>query len=211
MVNRKSRSRDFKRNKPTRPPHKRVLIVCEGSKTEPNYFAEIRQKFRLSGTHVRIINGDGTSPIQVVNTALATFGESREYELVYAVFDRDDHPTYHDAIARAEAHKSKLKNSAREPVAFEAVVSVPCFEVWFLMHFQDVTAWEHRDMILSRLRGHVPDYTKGRAQMYKLTAEMIPAAKVRAVAERAKNGRLPGTAIYTDADILVAVLHALKA
>ena len=148
--------------------------------------------------------------MQVVNTALHTFAESREYELVYAVFDRDDHPTYHDAILRAEAHKSKLKNSAREPVAFEAVVSVPCFEVWFLMHFQDVTAWEHRDVILSKLCGHVPGYSKGRAQMYKLTADKILAATARATAERDKNKRLPGDAIYTDADMLVAILCGLR-
>ena len=186
-----------------------MLIVCEGSKTECNYFDEIRQKFRLSGTHVKIINGEGTAPMQVVNTALAAFQESREYELVYAVFDRDDHATYHDAIARAEAHKSKLKNSAKEAVAFEAVVSVPCFEVWFLMHFQDVTTWEHRDVILSKMRAVVPGYSKGRVGMYRLTAKDMPAATQRAIAERAKNDRLPGNAIYTDADMLVAVLHSL--
>ena len=44
----------------------------------------------------------------------------------------------HDAIKRAEAHEVKLKNRDRVKVRFEAVVSVPSFEVWFLMHFCDI-------------------------------------------------------------------------
>jgi RloB-like protein len=206
---RRSRSRNFNRQKATRPPHNRVLIVCEGSKTEPNYFDDIRIKSRLSQTHVRIINGQGTQPIQVVDTALATFAKSREYEIVYAVFDRDDHTTYHDAVARAEANRKKLKNNDRKTVLFEAVVSVPCFEVWLLMHFQDVTAWEHRDIIISKLQTHVPSYSKGRKGMYSLTASGIPLATQRAIAERAKNGRLPGNSIYTDVDSVVTTLHKL--
>ncbi len=39
--------RDLKRKTPNRPPYDRILIVCEGAKTEVNYFEEIRQEARL--------------------------------------------------------------------------------------------------------------------------------------------------------------------
>ncbi len=209
----KNKSRNaasYKRGAPKRPPYDRVLIVCEGSKTEPNYFNEIRQAFRIPGTDVRVINGNGTQPLQVVDTALAVFKESPEYEQVFAVFDRDNHPTYHDAIRRAEANNHKLKNSERQKVRFEAVASVPSFEVWFLMHFQSVAAWLERDVVLQQLRARVPSYAKGQADMYARTRADIPRAKREAVARRRENDRLTGNAIYTDVDRLVDTLHALK-
>ena len=67
--------------------------------------------------------------MQIVEYALDTFKGNPEFEQVYAVFDRDDHTTYHDAIRRAEAHESKLKNRDKEKIRFEAVASVPNFEV----------------------------------------------------------------------------------
>lgn len=187
-----------------------MLIVCEGSKTEPNYFEEIRQEFRIPGAHVKVISGNGTAPLQVVNTALEAFKEVPDYEQVFAVFDRDDHQSYHDAITRAEANASKLKNREKQRIRFEAVASVPSFEVWFLLHFRAVTAWLHRDQVMQQLREHVPGYAKGQKDMYAKTRADIPKAKKQAVARRRENARLPGDAIYTDVDRLVDALHALR-
>lgn len=209
----KNKSRNassFKRRPPVRPPYHRVLIVCEGSKTEPNYFEEIRQEFRIPSTHVKVISGNGTAPLQVVDTALETFRKIPDYEQVFAVFDRDDHQTYHHAIMRAEANASKLKNREKQQVRFEAVASVPSFEVWFLFHFRAVTAWLHRDQVMQQLREHVPGYSKGQKDMYAKTRADIPKAKTQAVARRRENARLSGDAIYTDVDRLVDALHTLR-
>ena len=46
--------RDLKREAPKRPPYPRVLIVCEGAKTEVNYFEEIRQEARLPTVNLRV-------------------------------------------------------------------------------------------------------------------------------------------------------------
>jgi hypothetical protein len=45
----------LRRKKPTRPPYDRILVVCEGKKTEPNYFDEIRIEARISAIHVRAL------------------------------------------------------------------------------------------------------------------------------------------------------------
>lgn len=39
--------RDISRKKRTRELYKRVLIVCEGQKTEPLYFNSLREEYRL--------------------------------------------------------------------------------------------------------------------------------------------------------------------
>ena len=83
-----------------RASYDRILIVSEGSKTEPNYFGEIRQAYRLHTANVEVRPSElGTAPIQVVQYAkeLFEFGDKhkniqpRAFEQVYAVFDRDDH------------------------------------------------------------------------------------------------------------------------
>ena len=155
----------MKRRQPVRQPYDRVLIVCEGAKTEPNYFLEIRRAERLASAHVRIIPSElGTEPLQIVESAIAEFEKDRGFDRIYVVFDRDDHRTYANAIARAEAINGRMKNDEKEQVSFEAIVSVPSFELWLLLHFADIQAWFHRDEIAQRLRQHIAAYTNPRAQ-----------------------------------------------
>ena len=85
----------------TRPAYDRILIVCEGKKTEPLYLDDIRKTFRIPSAHLRVLHSDlGTEPRQVVDFAERKFLETRKFEWVYAVFDRDSHRTYHEALAR---------------------------------------------------------------------------------------------------------------
>lgn len=95
-----------------RASYDRILIVSEGSRTEPNYFWEIRVAHRLHTANVAVQPSDlGTEPIQVVQYAKALFEngdlrrqiQPRAFEQVYAVFDRDDHRTYFDALQFAES------------------------------------------------------------------------------------------------------------
>jgi len=90
---------------------------------------------------VRVVHAGRTQPRQIVDDAEALFNESREYEHVYAVFDRDDHATYHNALTRAEQLDNTLRNDEKKLVRFFAVPSVPCFELWLLLHFENVLAF----------------------------------------------------------------------
>jgi hypothetical protein len=89
------------RKKGTRPPYPRVLIVTEGKKTEPQYLDEIRRQERIPSAHVVVLDSQyGTEPRQIVDYAADLFRErGREFDRVFAVFDRDEHRTYHDALA----------------------------------------------------------------------------------------------------------------
>jgi len=47
-------ARELLRRKAQRQPAERLLIVCEGSKTEPLYLGEIRQQLRLPAANVQV-------------------------------------------------------------------------------------------------------------------------------------------------------------
>ena len=202
-----------------RASYDRILIVSEGSKTEPNYFREIRSAYRLHTANVEVQPSElGTAPIQVVQYAQALFEngdrhkniQSRAFEKVYAVFDRDDHNSYYAALTLAASLDGKLRNDTKQPVAFQAIASVPSFELWLLLHFEDVRAPLHRDEVMRRVKLHIPEYDKGASNTFAVTGRHLSAATQRAerLAERfaAHTAPEPFTAIVE----LVRLLTTLR-
>ncbi len=204
-------ARQLARKQGQRPPYDRVLIVCEGRKTEPLYFDDIRRQNSLPSAHVRVLpSGFRTEPRQVVDFAEQEFLRTRAYERVYAVFDRDTHLTYHDALIRATALNGRYRNDEGRPVRFGAVVSVPCFELWLLLHFEDTQAfWNHRETI-ERLTQHIPSYEKGMTGVYALVEPHLDVATERARRLRARFVAENGTDPFTSVDELVEFLRAIR-
>ena len=166
----RQQARDLRRREALRAPFERVLIVCEGEKSEPLYISDIRSDYRLATANVQVLSSAfGTQPLQVVEYAEMLFRggdrskaiQPRAFDRLVAVFDRDDHASYHQALAKAEALNGKLKNDADESVPFQAAASVPCFELWLLLHFEDVHAPIHRNEVYDRLKPYLPGYDKG--------------------------------------------------
>lgn len=187
--------KQLERKQGRRASYDRILIISEGSKTEPNYFREIRAAYRLHTANVEVRPSElGTAPIQVVQYAQDLFisGDShkniqpRAFEKVFAVFDRDSHESYHQALALAESLNGKLKNDAKQLITFQAIASVPSFELWLLLHFEDVLAPLQRDEVFRRLRQYIPNYEKGANNTFANTSQAIAIATERAerLAER---------------------------
>ena len=209
--NRSRSSKDLEREKPKRAAHDRILIVCEGSKTEPNYLREIRQAARISSMDLHVVHSSkGTEPKQVVESAEEEFLRTKAYERVFAVFDRDDHKTYANALDMAEARDKKWKNDEGVAARFEAIASVQSFELWLLLHFEDIKAFLHRTETLKRVKKHIDGYEKGSKGTYAATVKHIQTAIDRATALKAKFNRKPGDEAYTDMHDLVKLLRALK-
>ncbi len=204
--------RDTDRKPPSREPNIRVLIVCEGSKTEPLYFDAIRKKYRLPATKIMVLaNTSGTQPRQVVNDACTFFEDyGKEFDHVYAVFDRDDHTTYYDALNRAAELNNKFKNDFYKKIPFSAIASVPCFELWLLLHFEDVFEYQHRDAIYEKLKKHLPEYKKGTTNMYSVTEEHLPKAITRAKTMCGTSNVKAGDKPYTNVYELVEKLQSIK-
>lgn len=107
----------------TRDEKDRFLIVCEGIRTEPNYF----RKFPVPRDVKEIdIRGVGDNTIRLVEEAKRIRGKEKyKYDQVWCVFDRDSFPLEHfnNAIALAEREGIKVAYSNE------------AFELWYLLHF----------------------------------------------------------------------------
>lgn len=190
-------------------PYDRMLIVCEGAKTEVNYFSAIRREKRLPNADIAIVPSDyGTAPLQIVQYAIDKFKEDKRFDRVYAVFDRDDHDSYHNALAKAGATDKKLTNDAGAKVRFAAIPSVPNFELWILLHFRDVLAPIHRDAVYAELKKQAvyPTYTKNSPTVFSDTKARLPEATARAEKLRENFDAHDGNDPYTDADRLTGEL-----
>lgn len=211
--------KQLERKQNRRASYDRMLIVSEGSRTEPNYFKEIRAEYRLHSANVEVQPGVlGTEPIQVVEYARELFESGdphkgirpRVFEQVYAVFDRDDHRTFHDALARAKELNGKLKNDLKRPIKFAAIPSRPSFEFWLLLHFEDIKHLMPRGDVMRRLKHHIPGYEKGSDRAFAATKAnlQMAIARARVLAEKAGPGddEEPYSGIYE----LVELLTRLK-
>lgn len=106
---------------------KRILIVCEGEKTEPNYFRSIKKALPPGVATVDVF-GLGMNTLSLVDGAKNRRDQaSVPYDEVWVVFDRDsfEPSDFDNAI-----HKAK---SARMNAAW----SNEAFELWYLLHFKD--------------------------------------------------------------------------
>jgi len=211
--------RQLERKLARRASYDRILIVSEGSKTEPNYFKEIRATFRLHTANVEVQPSElGTEPIQVVQYAKELFEngdrhkqvQPRAFEQVYAVFDRDEHRSYFDALKLAESLDGKLRNDNRQPVRFKAIASIPSFELWLLLHYEDIQAPIHRNEVMARLKHHIPGYEKGAGGAFATTCDRLETATQRAQALAAKFKPYSDPEPFTGLHELVALLTKLR-
>ncbi|HXH99151.1 MAG TPA: RloB family protein [Sphingobacteriaceae bacterium] len=112
------------------------LIVCEGEKTEPNYFKSFPKQV---GNIVYDIEfeGGGISTLKVVEKAIELRDKSKQkYDRVWAVFDRDSFKSnpFNSAIFKAKAN------------GIECAWSNEAFELWYLLHFHNrVTAMSREE------------------------------------------------------------------
>lgn len=137
-------------------PYQRVLIVCEGEKTEPDYF----RQFRVTSAEIKIV-GTGYNTMALVREALRLKKEAGDndepYDQVWCVFDRDSFPAPDVDNAWHTARKKKLRTA----------LSNEAFELWFLLHFDYMiaahTRYQYQEMLSVRMGRQ---YKKNDPEMY---------------------------------------------
>ena len=208
----------LERKQNRRASYDRILIVSEGSKTEPHYFREIRVAHKLHTANVQVRPSElGTEPTQVVQYARDLFEhgddhkriKKRSFEQVFTVFDRDDHKSYFDALKLAAALDKKLRNDDNQPVVFRAIASVPSFELWLLLHYEDILHPLHRDEVMLRLKKYIPSYEKGMDKIFLNTQDKLNIAFSRARKLAERNTAFDGKEPFTDIVQLVDLLNSL--
>ena len=159
-MGRRRNDMSLERRKPSRTPKIRILILCEGKQTEPEYLREVQRHFRNQRIHIDV-RGPMGAPIDIIRRAIkqrdhadAEARRSRDeylrWDEVWAVFDVDAHSV--DTIKSAQ----KLAQSSGILLA----ISNPCFELWALLHFVDQQAHIEVGKVQRALKRHLPGYGK---------------------------------------------------
>ncbi len=126
-------ARQEKRRK-TRTIVCKILIVCEGTKTEPNYFEAFKRLNHGTTVYDIEVKGLGANTTSVVDKAIDLKNKGN-YDRVWAVFDEDSFSDdkFNGAIIKAEQND------------ICCAWSNEAFELWYLYHFVNRTTGMNRD------------------------------------------------------------------
>ena len=176
------RENSGRRRAPFREPRKQVLIVCGGTRTEPDYFEGLKKARRNPAVQVKVL-GKGIDPEQLVKHAHRVHGD---YDEVWCVVDTDEFD-----IAKAAKVADQL--------GVLLAVSNPCFELWLLLHFTDHQgrSASYREL-LPKLTRHVPGYDKCRLDFGRFDVGVAEAVErgERLDPSGRDHGRNPSTGVW---------------
>jgi hypothetical protein len=145
----------YRRKAGIRPPRRTILIVCEGSRTEPLYFERLREYKQLKNVSVKIIPGGKqlVSPRNLIDRAIEEIRRldwDKRRDLAWVVYDVERagaRPNLDELIQTAK--KSNINNA----------ISNPAFEYWYVLHFQETDRpFMDGDEVKQYLRRDIPDY-----------------------------------------------------
>ena len=165
-----------------RDPKRRSTLLCEGRNTEPEYFKAV--KLECAGALIEIKTRGGVGvPVSIADAAiklaeslgLAKRGRKKnsfeEKDEVWAVFDRDEHDRFSEAVDRCEAHGVRVARSN------------PCFELWLILHEADYDKPGNRKEVQRKLQQLRPEYDR-RGRKVPDCREMV--ARVEEAEKRAE-------------------------
>ena len=139
----------------------RFLIICEGEKTEPNYF----RSFRVPALVVDV-EGTGENTTSLVRRADELRGRG-DYDQVWCVFDRDSFP--------AQNFNAALQMAAAKGI--RVAYSNEAFELWYLLHFNYCDTALSRDQYGGKLRTLLGrPYLKNDSTMFEALYTRLDAA-----------------------------------
>jgi len=163
-----------------------ILIVTEGSQTEPKYFAHYRNRqtnidIRVIGRRTRGGGNEYPTPsrqeggYQNKNQISVSDGDA-----VWVVADADVNYNNPDPIAAKDSLLSKARKLA-DAKGIHIAISNPCFEFWYLLHFQYTTKFfKDYPAVKTALTAYLPDYEKAGdvyAQLSEHTTDALQNAK----------------------------------
>ncbi len=151
--------------------HGRILIVCEGKQTEPNYFNKFREKLcALRKYRTEDIVIDIIPAKHVFEDARQKKGRiTPRYSEVWCVFDKDRNTD--DVYNQLIAKRAKEEN-------IHIAYSNPSFELWFLLHFDYCDSRLSGKDCEKKLCNRMQEYSKIDTELFnKLGAKQSVAIK----------------------------------
>ncbi len=179
----KRRTGRISRRESNKDPKVRFTLFCEGKNTEPKYFSAIKKVYRDTLVSIESHGGVG-GPITIAQKALQfakseglARGSRRKKNLfekqdqVWAVFDRDEHERYKEAVNLCKINDIGVARSN------------PCFEVWLILHEQAYDRPNNSHQVQKELQRLRPEYKRSGAKVLNFK-EMV--GRVHLAEERAQ-------------------------
>jgi hypothetical protein len=197
-VGKRDRARRPARQQPHLQAKPLVLIVTEGSVTEPEYFQGFAKSFHNPRVRIEVVGGAGV-PKTIVESAKERKqdaetrarrenDENLRYDQVWCVFDVDQHPKIPDA-----------KQMARDN-GIELAISNPCIELWLWLHFAEQPGMRDRRDLQRMMAQHIRNYDKhvnysDYASGYESAVQRASRLDAEAEADN-DEGRNPSTGVW---------------
>ncbi len=147
MSNNRNTSDYLRRQIKTRETRKKFLIVCEGEKTEVNYFKAFTVPKKIEVT----VRGEGKNSLSLVNKAIQIIDNLKQddsFDQIWCVFDKDNCSKEQFNQAERLAKENNVK------IAY----SNEAFEIWFILHFQYLDIATSRSEYLTILTKQMQKY-----------------------------------------------------
>jgi hypothetical protein len=157
MSNNRNTSDYLRRQIKTRETRKRFLIVCEGEKTEVNYFKAFTVPKKIEVT---------VSLVEKAIKMIDNLKKDDSFDQIWCVFDKDNCSKEQFNQAEGLAKQKNIK------IAY----SNEAFEIWFILHFQYLDIATSRSEYLTILTNQMQKYgllnkkekyAKNREDMYE--------------------------------------------
>jgi hypothetical protein len=152
----------LQRRKALKEPRDRILIVCEGTETEPNYFKHLLKQLRLSSAKVWVAGKEcGSAPKSIVAYAIQEIRQENDnpYDQVWCVFDVEI--PKHTSLDEAYDSIIGYQPPQNSPTILKQALTNPCFEFWYILHFERTSrTYTSKKMFLDHLRRCIPGYNK---------------------------------------------------
>ena len=162
----------------------RHLVYSEGTKSEMYYADNIKEHIKEDPNHINVL-----IPVKYPKTKhTCELVERVELDIkkrrkngglisgVWILFDKDSFEDFDDACSVIE-NKNVTKNDDGEMAdkfgtVWHCISSVQCFEVWYYLHFEDLTVGIDRDAYIDKInefikrRGFKEEYKKNKKSPY---------------------------------------------
>jgi len=146
--------KDNTRKTKNRKRRKLIVIGAEGSNvTEATYF----KHFGTKDIEIKMATGNSTDPVGIVSDTVKMV-KNRAIDIqhndvaVYCVFDTDADSAKCDQIRKSIELAKKY--------GINVITSTPCFENWFLCHYELTTAPMDNKNVIGKLKKHIKKYDK---------------------------------------------------
>lgn len=159
------------------PPY--TYIISEGVKTEPYYISGLADAINCkyynysSGKRI-VVKGTGRNTKSLLIYARKKVGEDfPEAEIVWLMYDKDDFP--HDDFDNTQ-FSAEDRSDKR---LFKTAWSNECIELWFILHYQDLSSNVGREKYREILKRYF-EYEKNLVNIYEILKDKTSIAVKRA-------------------------------